>query len=119
MNDHSHIYIILFYFDTARLGNDFTRQMNPRKVQGMVSGPRRMSQASKRAKTAPSAETSDNEIMVDGRCELDTRADTICAGKNFCMLSTTGGVCDVKGFHDDFDAIKDIPIARVATPYQD
>ena len=25
----------------------------------------------------------------------------------------------MKGFHDDFDATKDIPIARVATAYQD
>ena len=78
-----------------------------------------MSRAIERAKTAPSAKKSDHEIKADGRCELDTQADTICAGKNCRMLSKTGGVCDVKGFHDDFDAIKDIPIARIATAYQD
>ena len=76
-----------------------------------------MSRAINRSKTAPSAKKSDHEIKVDGRCELDTRADTICAGKNSCMLSTTGGACDVKGFHDDFDVIKDIPIAWVTTAY--
>ena len=35
------------------------------------------------------------------------------------MLSTTGQTCDVKGFHDEFEAIKDVPIARVATAYKD
>ena len=116
----THIYILsCFIFDTARLGDNFARQMNPRKVQGMVSGPQRMSRAIKRARNAPSAETSDHEIKADGRCELDTRANTICAGKNFRMLSTTRGVYNVKGFHNDFDAIKDIPTARVAIAYQD
>ena len=90
-----------------------------RMVQGMVSGPRRTSRAIKGAKTAPSAEKSDHVIKADGRCELDTRVVTIYAGKNFRMLSTTGGVCDVKGFHDNFDAIKDIPVARVETAFQD
>eukprot|EP00956_Cyclotella_meneghiniana_P037688 scaffold143025_cov53-Cyclotella_meneghiniana.AAC.1 len=49
------------------------------------------------------------------KCELDTRADTICAGKNFRVLSLTGQTCDVSGFHQSFDAIHDIPVAQVAT----
>ncbi len=52
-------------------------------------------------------------------CELDTRADTICAGHNFRVLCFTGQTCDVKGFHDSFDSLTDIPIARVATAYTD
>ena len=35
------------------------------------------------------------------------------------MLSSTGQTCDVKGFHDNFEVIKDVPIARVATAYKD
>ena len=49
------------------------------------------------------------------KCELDTRADTICAGKNFRVLSLTGQTCDVSGFHQSFESIHDIPIAQVAT----
>ena len=49
------------------------------------------------------------------KCELDTRADTICAGKNFRVLSLTGQTCDVSGFHQSFAAIHDIPVAQVAT----
>ena len=52
------------------------------------------------------------------RCELDTRADTICAGINFRILTKTGQLCDVSGFHSDFDSIKDVPVATVATAYQ-
>ena len=55
----------------------------------------------------------------DCKCELDTRADTSCAGINFCMLSSTGQTCDVKGFHDDSKSIKDVTIARVATAFKD
>ena len=85
----------------------------------MVSGLRHMPRTIKRAKSVPPAEKSDHVIKTDGRCELNIRADTICAGRNVHTLSTTGGVYNVKGFHDDFDAIKDIPITRVATVYQD
>lgn len=47
--------------------------------------------------------------------ELDTRADTICAGKNMRVLNWTGQTCSVKGFHSSYDALSDIPIARCAT----
>ena len=96
-------YFVLSY-DTARLGKpegfgDFdgirthARMRTSRMLQDMVSGPRRMSRAIKRGKTAPPAEKSDHGIKMDGRCELDTRVDIIRADKNFRMLSTTGGVC--------------------------
>ena len=51
--------------------------------------------------------------------ELDTRADTICAGKNFIKLFNTGQVCNVKGFHDDFESIKDLPVSTVSMGYRD
>ena len=62
---------------------------------------------------------SDHTNHESGRNELDTRADTICVGKNWRILSTTGQCCDVHGFHDKFDAIKDVPVARSATAYVD
>ena len=91
----------------------------PRMVQAIMSGPRRTSRAIKRAKTPGGDIFNDHTSQLVARCELDTRADTICAGRNFRILSTSGGVCDVKGFHDDYEAIKDVPIARVATAYCD
>ena len=35
------------------------------------------------------------------------------------MLSPTGQTCNVQGFHDDFESIKDVPIGTVATIFCD
>ena len=52
-------------------------------------------------------------------CELDTRADTCCAGMNCRPTFFTGQQCDVQGFHDDFTPVQDVPIATVATAWSD
>ena len=41
-------------------------------IQGMVSGPRRMSRATKRAKSAPHAEKSDHAVKANARCKRGT-----------------------------------------------
>jgi hypothetical protein len=51
--------------------------------------------------------------------ESDTRADTICAGINFCCLRPTGMTCSVQGFHKTFAPIPEIPVATVATAWDD
>ena len=56
---------------------------------------------------------------MSARNELDTRADTICVGKNWRLLSTTGQCCNVHGFHAAFDSIKDVPVSRSATAVVD
>ena len=53
-----------------------------------------------------------------GRCELDTHADTIVAGKNCVVLHYTGKVCDVEPYRDDYESMKNIAIASVATAWQ-
>jgi Reverse transcriptase (RNA-dependent DNA polymerase) len=49
------------------------------------------------------------------RAEIDTRADTLCAGSTFILYESTGKVVDVTGFHDSFDAIKNIPVGTCIT----
>jgi hypothetical protein len=49
------------------------------------------------------------------RAEIDTRADTLCAGSTFILYEATGKVVDVSGFHDSFKAIKDIPVGTCIT----
>jgi hypothetical protein len=44
------------------------------------------------------------------RAEIDTRADTLCAGSTFILYENTGKVVDVSGFHDSYNAIKNIPV---------
>ena len=55
----------------------------------------------------------------EARCELDTRADTCCAGINCRPIFFTGQQCEVHGFHDDFTPVSDVPIATVATTWSD
>ena len=50
--------------------------------------------------------------------KLDSHADTIVAGSNCVVLEYTGEVCDVLPFQQDYDAIKDVKIATVATALQ-
>jgi hypothetical protein len=55
----------------------------------------------------------------EARCELDTRADTCCAGVNCRPIFFTGQRCEVHGFHDEFEPLADVPVATVATLWTD
>jgi hypothetical protein len=50
-----------------------------------------------------------------GNNELDTHADTFCAGKNFTPISFTGTLVDVSPYSSQYQPMKDIPIATVGT----
>lgn len=82
-------------------------------MKAITSGPRTFERSVKKAATL--TDKSGHEEFTEARNELDTRAGTICAGKNFRLLALTGQTCDVSGFHQDFNSIKDIPVAQVAT----
>ena len=73
----------------------------------------------KRSRTTVQPQKSDHTDGATAVNELDTRADTICCGANWRILEPTGLCCDVRGFHESFDAIKDIPIASAATAITD
>jgi hypothetical protein len=50
-----------------------------------------------------------------GRNEMDSHADTSCAGANWKAIELTGLTCDVSPFTQNFDAVKDVPVATCAT----
>ena len=52
-------------------------------------------------------------------CETDTHADTCVAGANMLALEATGEVCEVQGYTSELGTIKDVPIVRAATTWQD
>ncbi len=56
---------------------------------------------------------------IEACCELDTQADTCCAGTNCRLIFFTGQQCEVQGFYDDFRPVPDVPIATVATTWSD
>jgi hypothetical protein len=50
------------------------------------------------------------------RAEIDSRADTICAGAAFKLIDeSVSQVADVGGFHPDMPEMKNIPIGTVVT----
>jgi hypothetical protein len=53
------------------------------------------------------------------RCEMDSRADTACAGENFIPLFHHGTECDVSGYSDELGTMKNIPVMTVATAVDD
>ena len=52
------------------------------------------------------------------RTEMDTMADTSCAGSNLSVLESTGHSCDVYPFNEQYEATKYVPIATCATLIQ-
>ena len=55
----------------------------------------------------------------EANSELDSHADTVCAGKNFIVVEYTNQACDVHGFSKDIGSLQNIPIAKVATAWID
>jgi hypothetical protein len=53
------------------------------------------------------------------RCEMDSRADTVCAGENFIPMFHHGTECDVSGYSDELGTMKNIPVMTVATEIDD
>ena len=51
------------------------------------------------------------------RNELDTHADTCCAGSNWSLMDYTGEICEVSPFHNSCEPVTDVPVARCCTVY--
>jgi hypothetical protein len=49
------------------------------------------------------------------RNELDSHADTSCAGANWSLLQHTGQLCEVNPFLSSYDPVREIPVARCGT----
>jgi hypothetical protein len=47
--------------------------------------------------------------------ELDTQADTCCAGANLSLMEITGEICNVTPFLDSYQPIQEIPVTRCCT----
>ena len=63
------------------------------------------------ARLKSSNETDSNER----NCELDSHADTVCAGKEFVMFEKPDRYVDVHPYSEEYQPIKDIPITTAAT----
>jgi len=91
----------------------------PKTVAPVRSGVRMQIRAAKRVKVGSAYVENQTAPGQPARMELDTRADTSCAGANFCCTELTGQTCSVQPFSEKYDPMKDIPIATCMTAYTD
>jgi Reverse transcriptase (RNA-dependent DNA polymerase) len=81
-----------------------------------VLSSRRVGRARSRSHAGASHATTEGHIALN---ELDTHADTCCAGANWALLELTGHVCEVTPFLDSYDPITEIPLGRCGTVWTD
>ena len=55
--------------------------------------------------------------MTSSRAEIDTRADTICAGKASHVIEYTDQVCDLPPCASEYYPMRNIPVATTTTAY--
>jgi hypothetical protein len=63
--------------------------------------------------------SSQNSLKVINRAELDSHADTCCAGPNTEPFAYSDESVNVSPFSETYKPLKDIPIASVVTVYDD
>ena len=90
-----------------------------RHIHAIIYTPRQYGSQVKRSKTSSAIKNDETEPGFDANNEINTRSNTVCAYKNWRLLSASGYCCDVYGFKDNFKGIDDVPIARVATGIRD
>ncbi len=57
----------------------------------------------------------DKVMGTIGRNEMDTHADTWCAGANWQLLDFTNKVCKVPPFLGSYELVKEVMVARCGT----
>ena len=85
---------------------------NNRRLQGSIQ-----THARRIAKNIAVIPPVTSDYKFRGQAELDSRADTVCAGAAFALLELTNRVCDVSGFHGELGAMPNVPIATTATAF--
>ena len=97
----------------------YNRDTDARHIQAINSSPRLYGRQVKISKTSSAIKTDEGEPGFDANNDLDTRSDTICAGANWKLLCASDQCCDVYGSQENFQGIKDVPIAILATGISD
>jgi len=86
-------------------------QQNPNSKHRKINAIRTVLHSVKKTNTIQ--HTSDSTKLC--RVEVDSRADTCCAGATFYLVEETDRTADVEGFHEDLWKLKNIPIGTCYT----
>jgi hypothetical protein len=98
---------------SLQFGKESNRFLNNRKQGALTSGQRFISSA-KTARPVPQY-----DYNKRARAEIDSRANTVCAEATFKLLEESSQYCVVNGFHADMPPLQNIPVATVATAFDD
>ena len=90
-----------------------------RYVAPVVTGMRQRIRLVKRRKIIAIHIENKKVVGNQARTEMNTRADTSCAGINFWIHELTGQTCTVTPFSATYKPISDVPIATSLTYYTD
>ena len=95
-----------------RSGGDSTMSSTsrPRSIGQIVSSNRRS-----RVIAATNNITHSDDYGLRARADIDTKADTVCAGATFKLHEDTGKIVDVFGFHDSLGSMKNIAVGTSIT----
>ena len=74
--------------------------------------------ARKRCINSEANYSSMSDKVLYGISELGYHADTTVAGYNCCILQYTGKQCDVSPYHEEYEAIKCVPIVHAETDWK-
>ncbi|MGH3053399.1 MAG: hypothetical protein ACRDL7_00290, partial [Gaiellaceae bacterium] len=60
-----------------------------------------------------------NNVENQGRADLDSHADTCCAGSSTIVIEYTNQTCDVSPFSNEYAPMTNVPIVKAGTAYDD
>ena len=91
-----------------RIGNDNNRN-------GQCSEGHTKSSARRVRATGVRTFGNSGDLSLRARADIDTKADTVCAGSTFELHEDIGKVVNVHGFHNDLGIMKDITVGTAIT----
>ena len=108
------LWLLHFLLFISNSGDTNQPKMGTRKVKEMALGPHSYWKVAKAYKQKAS-DTYNHKVNAIVRCAMEIREDTYCAGNNCRLLSAIYQLCDVKGFHDSYKEIINVPLSISAT----
>jgi hypothetical protein len=100
--------------DTAAAGDHMSR--GNRSYISKISSGKRYNRNQTHS-TAVSAIHQYPSSKIEAKAELDSHADTTVAGSTCRVIEYTEKVCDVFPFSSEYQPMKQVPVAKVATAY--
>lgn len=107
------VYLLQLFVLPHPMKNERQKERNERK--------RKVCVVSKRQVMTATAQPYSNRVPHEthpgtiGKNEMDTHADTCCAGANWKLMNTRNEICEVAPFLDSYEPVKEVMVAQCCT----